>query len=160
MKQIVKKAPIILLVSFSLVGCVSRSKQELMRIEEKTELKYLTDGKILFYYDDIKGFDSSGPVYCVLDYSNSNKKEEFISQFYKVKTGENSLQNENSDKFETAVNNFLQQWMGNDYSSFDEQYKLDFTKSYSYYCPCLEPFEQALIYYAETSTAYLIYLEI
>ena len=154
MKQIVRRVSILFLISISLIGCTSKEER---RLQEFKSLKHLADAKILFYYDRIEGLDSSGPVYYVLDFKD--KEKDFIDQFYNAKTGENSLKKGPDTDFEWKVNEFVQQWIGFDYLTFDEEYQIDFEKTYEYYSPSLEPLEIALIYYAETSTAYLLYLE-
>ena len=158
MKQILKKAPILFLISFSLMGCTSKEVKLLKKIEDSGFVKHLTDAKILFSYEHITGFDSSGPVYYVLDFTD--KEKDFLDQFNNKKTGENSLLNGPSDKFEELVNDFVQQWIGMAYLEFKEEYQIDFEKPYSYYCASLErTIDYAIIYRSDTSIANLLYLQ-
>ena len=147
MKQILKKAPILFLISFSLIGCTSKEQRLLKDVEKHSGIKYLTASKIIFSYSKITGFeDQAGPVYYVLDYTNSDKKDEFVSLYFKNNSGKNS-------DFETKVDEFIEEEILGAYTSFEEQYKLDFDKPYSYYSSD----KLFLIYYQETSTAYFLY---
>lgn len=153
-----KRASILFLISFSLIGCASKEVKLLKKIEDSGFIKHLTDAKILFSYEHITGFDSSGPVYYVLDFTD--KEKDFLDQFNNKKTGENSLLNGPSDKFEELVNDFVQQWIGMAYLEFKEDYQIDFEKSYSYYCASLErTIDYAIIYHSDTSIANLLYLQ-
>ena len=147
MKQIIKKAPILFLISFSLIGCTSKEQRLLKDVEKHSGIKYLTASKIIFSYSKITGFeDQAGPVYYVLDYTNSDKKDEFVNLYFKNNSGKNS-------DFETKVDEFIEEEILGAYSSFDDQFKLDFDKPYSYYSSD----KLFLIYYQETSTAYFLY---
>ena len=147
MKQTIGKAFILFLISFSLIGCTSKEQRVLNDVQKHSGIKYLTDSKVLFAYTRISGFeDKAGPVYYVLDYSSSNKKEEFVSLYYLNKTRKD-------DEFEAAVDEFIEQKLIDAYYTFDDQYKLDFEKPYSYY----KENETFIIYYQETSIAYFLY---
>ena len=146
MNKILRKAPILFLISISLLGCAPKEQRILKNVEKNSGIKYLTSAKILFYYTNITGFeDQSGPVYYVLDFSKSNKKEEFINTYF-YKTGKNT-------EFEANVNEFVEQELVWVYSSFDSQYKLDFEASYSYY----QGEKLFMIYYPDTDVSYFLY---
>ena len=90
MIKILRKAPILFLISISLLGCAPKEQRTLMNVEKNSGIKYLTSAKILFSYTNITGVEGrSGPVYHVLDFSKSNKKEEFINTYF-YKTGKNT----------------------------------------------------------------------
>ena len=147
MRQILKKAPILFLISFSLLGCTYKEQKVLENAQKHSGIKYLTDAKVLFAYSKITGFeDQAGPVYYVLDYTSSNKKEEFVNLYF------NNNQGKSSD-FEIKVDEFIEQELIDAYDSFDNQYKLNFDKPYSYY----SSEKLFLIYYQETSVVYFIY---
>ena len=147
MKQALKKTPLLFLISFSLIGCTSKAQRVLSDVQKHSGVEYLTSAKILFSYSNITGFeDRSGPVYYVLDYTDSNKKEEFVNRYFLNKIGK-------SDEFEAEVNDFIEQELGDIYYSFDDQYKLDFDEPYSYY-KCDKLF---LVYYEKTSIVYFLY---
>lgn len=146
MIKIIRKAPILFLISISLFGCAPKEQRILKNVEKNSGIKYLTSAKILFSYTNITGFeDRSGPVYYVLDFSKSNKKEEFISTYFD-KAGKNT-------EFEAKVNEFVEQELVGAYSSFDSQYKLNFEASYSYY----QGEKLFMIYYLDTDVSYFLY---
>ncbi len=146
MNKIIRKAPILFLISISLLGCAPKDQRILKDVEKNSGIKYLTSAKILFSYTNITGFeDQSGPVYYVLDFSKSNKKEEFINTYF-YKTGKNT-------EFEAKVNEFVEQELVRVYSSFDSQYKLNFETSYSYY----QGEKLFIIYYPDTDVSYFLY---
>ncbi len=146
MIKILRKAPILFLISISLLGCAPKERRTLMNVEKNSGIKYLTSAKILFSYTNISGFEGrSGPVYYVLDFSKSNKKDAFINTYFD-KTGK-------STEFETNVNEFVEQKLVWVYSSFDSQYKLDFEASYSYY----QGEDLFMIYYPDTDVSYFLY---
>ena len=146
MNKILRKAPVLFLISTSLLGCAPKEQRTLMNVEKNSGIKYLTSAKILFSYTNITGFeDQSGPVYYVLDFSKSNKKEEFISTYFD-KTGKNA-------EFEANVNEFVEQELVWVYSSFDSQYKLNFEASYSYY----QGDKLFMVYYPNTDVSYFLY---
>ena len=146
MNKILRKAPILFLISFSLLGCAPKEQRILKSVEKNSGIKYLTSAKILFYYTNITGFEGkSGPVYYVLDFSKSNKKDAFINTYFD-KTGKNT-------EFEAKVNEFVEQELVGVYSSFDSQNKLDFEASYSYY----QGEDLFMIYYPDTDVSYFLY---
>ena len=146
MNRILRKASILFLISFSLLGCAPKEQRILKDVEKNSGIKYLTSAKILFSYTNITGFeDQSGPVYYVLDFSKSNKKEEFINTYF-YKTGKNT-------EFETNVNEFVEQELVGVYSSFDSQYKLNFEASYSYY----QSKKLFMVYYSDKDVSYFLY---
>ena len=146
MNKIIRNAPILFFISISLLGCAPKEQRILKDVEKNSRIKYLTSAKILFSYTNITGFeDQSGPVYYVLDFSKSNKKEEFINTYF-YKTGKNT-------EFEAKVNEFVEQELVRVYSSFDSQYKLNFETSYSYY----QGEKLFIIYYPDTDVSYFLY---
>lgn len=146
MNKIIRKAPILFLISISLLGCAPKDQRILKDVEKNSGIKYLTSAKKLFSYTNITGFeDQSGPIYYVLDFSKSNKKEEFINTYF-YKTGKNT-------EFEAKVNEFVEQELVRVYSSFDSQYKLNFETSYSYY----QGEKLFIIYYPDTDVSYFLY---
>ena len=146
MNKILRKAPTLFLISISLLGCAPKEQRILKAVEKNSGVKYLTSAKILFYYTNITGFEGkSGPVYYVLDFSKSNKKDAFINTYFD-KTGKNT-------EFEAKVNEFVEQELVGVYSSFDSQNKLDFEASYSYY----QGEDLFMIYYPDTDVSYFLY---
>ena len=146
MKQTLKSS-ILFLISFSLFSCGNNDQRILKDVEKHSGMKYLSSAKIVFSYTNITGFeDRAGPVYYVLDFSNSNKKDQFINLYFLNKR-------EKSGEFETALNKFVQEELGGVYYTFDKQYQLDLEAPYSYY------YEENLflIYYQETSITYFLY---
>ncbi len=146
MIKIIRKAPILFLISFSLIGCTTKEQRILRDVEKNSGINYLTSAKILFSYTNITGFeDKAGPVYYVLDYSKSDKKEEFINKYFD-KTG--------SDKeFETKLIEFIDQEYGEVYNSFDPKYKINLDLPNGTY----RSENLFMIYYPETDVAYFLY---
>ncbi len=146
MNKILRKAPILFLISFSLIGCKPKEQRILKDVEKNSGINYLTSAKILFSYTNITGFeDRAGPVYYVLDFSKSNKKDTFINTYFD-KAGKNT-------EFEAKVNEFVEQKLVDVYSSFDSRYKLDFEASYSYY----QGEKLFMVYYPDTDVSYFLY---
>lgn len=146
MKQVLK-ASILFLISFNLLGCSNNEERILKDAERYSGINYLSSAKIVFSYTNISGFeDRAGPVYYVLDFSNSNKKDQFINKYFFNKR-------DKSGEFEAAINNFVQEELGSVYYSFDKQYQLDLEAPYSYY----SEENLFLIYYEKSSTAYFLY---
>ena len=146
MIKILRKTHILFLISISLLGCAPKEQRILKDVEKNSGINYLTSAKILFSYTNITGFeDQSGPVYYVLDFSKSNKKEEFINTYF-YKAGKNT-------EFEANVNEFVEQELVRVYSSFDSQYKLNFETSYSYY----QSKKLFMVYYPDTDVSYFLY---
>ena len=159
MNKNLKKASILFLISFSLIGCTDQAKQRLKRLERESSIKHWIEGTILFHYEHITGMDSSGPVYFVLDFSANN--ENFLAQFsnteketyFKLKQGPDMT-------FETRTNEFVQEWIGSAYYSWDEEYQINFEKPYSYF-RYGEPdsgLAFGFVYYTETDVVNLFYL--
>ena len=127
MNTILRKAPILFLISISLLGCV-------------------TSAKILFSYSNITGFeDRAGPVYYVLDFSKSNKKDEFINTYFD-KTG-------SDNEFNTKLTEFIEQEFVGVYSSFDAQYKINLDLAHGTY----RRDNLFMIYYPDTDVSYFLY---
>lgn len=146
MNKIIGKAPILFLISISLLGCSPKEQRILKDVEKNSGIKYLTSAKILFSYTNITGFeDKAGPVYYVLDYSKSDKKEEFINKYFD-KTG--------SDKeFEIKLTEFINQEFGEVYNSFDLNYKINLDLPHGTY----RSENLFMIYYPETDVSYFLY---
>ena len=146
MNKILRKAPILFLISFSLLGCTPKEQRILKDVEKNSGIKYLTSAKILFSYTNITGFeDRSGPVYYVLDFSKSNKKEEFINTYFD-KTG-------SDNEFDTKLREFIEQEMVGDYASFDSKYKINFDAPRGTY----RRENLFMIYYPDTDVSYFLY---
>ena len=146
MNKILKKASILFLISFSLIGCTSKEQRLLKDVEKYSHINYLTDGKILFSYSNITGFeDKAGPVYYVLDYSKSDKKDVFINTYFD-KTG-------SDNEFDTKLREFIEREMVGDYASFDSKYKINFDAPRGTY----RRENLFMIYYPDTDVSYFIY---
>ena len=146
MKQIIRKAPILFLISISLLGCTPKEQRILKAVEKNSGIKYLTSAKILFSYTNISGFEGqSGPVYYVLDFSKSNKKDAFINTYFD-KTGSDS-------EFDAKLTEFLDKEFVGVYSGFDQEYKINFDAPRGTY-RCENLF---MIYYPDTDVSYFLY---
>ena len=159
MNKILRKAPILFLISISLIGCTSEEDKVLKRLEKNFHLKHIVGSKLLFVYEDFKGFDNAGPAYYVVDLANT--EEEFNRQFESSKPELVPWRytNQKDAEFETRVNDFIQQWMANAYLSFDEEYKIDFNRRYAFFHQTSEPFERAFISYEGSSIYYFLYYQ-
>ena len=146
MNKILKKAPILFLISISLLGCAPKEQRILKAVEKNSEIKYLTSAKILFSYTNITGFEGrSGPVYYVLDFSKSNKKDAFINTYFD-KTGSDS-------EFEAKLTEFLDKEFVGVYSGFDQEYKINFDAPRGTY----RRENLFMIYYPDTDVSYFLY---
>ena len=146
MNKIFRKAPILFLISISLLGCAPKDQRILKDVEKNSGIKYLTSAKILFSYSNITGFeDRAGPVYYVLDFSKSNKKDEFINTYFD-KTG-------SDNEFNTKLTEFINQEFGDVYSSFDSNYKVNLDLPHGTY----RRENLFMIYYPETDVSYFLY---
>ena len=146
MNEIIRKAPILFLISISLLGCASKEQRILKDVEKNSGIKYLTSAKILFSYSNITGFeDRAGPVYYVLDFSKSNKKDEFINTYFD-KTG-------SDNEFNTKLTEFIEQEFVGVYSSFDPQYKINLDLAHGTY----RRDNLFMIYYPDTDVSYFLY---
>jgi len=146
MNKILRKVPVLFLISFSLLGCTPKEQRILKDVEKNSGIKYLTSAKILFSYTNITGFeDRSGPVYYVLDFSKSNKKEEFINTYFD-KTG-------SDNEFDTKLTEFIEQKFVGVYISFDPQYKVNLDLAHSSY----RRENLFMIYYPDTDVSYFLY---
>ena len=141
-----KKASILFLISFSLLGCAPTEQRILKDVEKNSGIKYLTSAKILFSYTNITGFeDQSGPVYYVLDFSKSNKKDTFINTYFDL-TG-------NDSEFDAKLTEFIEQEFVGVYSSFDPQYKINLDLAHGTY----RREKLFMIYYPDTDVSYFLY---
>ena len=146
MNEIIRKAPILFLISISLLGCASKEQRILKDVEKNSGIKYLTSAKILFSYTNITGFeDQSGPVYYVLDFSKSNKKDTFINTYFDL-TG-------NDSEFDAKLTEFIEQEFVGVYSSFDPQYKINLDLAHGTY----RREKLFMIYYPDTDVSYFLY---
>ena len=146
MNIILRKAPILFLISFSLLGCTPKEQRTLKAVEKNSGIKYLTSAKILFSYTNITGFeDRTGPVYYVLDFSKSNKKEEFINTYFD--------KTESDDEFDAKLTEFLDKEFVGVYSGFDQEYKINFDARRGTY----RRDNLFMIYCPDTDVSYFLY---
>lgn len=147
MKQILKRASILFLISFSLLGCASKEQKLLKDVEKYSGIQYLSSAKIVFSYAMVNGFeDKAGPVYYVLDFTKSNKKQEFVNQYCINKKDESS-------DFKASLKEFVDKEIGGAYYLFDSQYQIDLDEPYFYY----HEEKLYLIYLEKTDIAYFVY---
>ena len=159
MKLMLKQTSILCLISFSLIGCTPSNIKFLKEFERKFGLHYIVGSEILFAYDDFKGLDNAGPAYYVFDLGAN--REKFFDQFnhsqpqlipWQLGGGTNS-------DFENRVNNFIEQWFSDVYSTFDEQYKIVFGNHYIYFEVMTDPLEKAFVSYEGSTTVYFLYYQ-
>ena len=101
--------------------------------------------------------DNSGPVYFVLDFHANNQN--FLAQFNKGE--EPNLKQGPDMTFEAKTNEFVQNEIGPDYYSWNEEFQINFEKPYSYF-RYGEPdsgLTFAFVYYTETDIVNLFYLK-
>lgn len=140
---------------FLLCSCYS-GKSQLIKIEKETGIQNLARGNIMFSFNDVKGFDSSGILYYVIDFKN--KEDYFLEQFSKSKN-ENHLNYENNPIFEGKVEHLIDQYFKLDYDNFKTEYKINWSKKYLYYYDSLDILTFSLIYYEEKSILHLLKLQ-
>ena len=155
MNKILKKASILFLISFSLLGCTDLTKKRLKELESKCAIKHWITGDPIFHYEHLTGMDNSGPVYFVLDFHANN--QDFLAQFNKGE--EPSLKQGPDMTFETKVNEFVQNKIGSAYYSWNEEFQINFEKPYSYYRSGEADSELTFgfVYYTETNIVNLFY---
>ncbi len=147
MKQNLKRASILFLISFSLFSCGNNDQRILKDVEKHSGINYLSSAKIVFSYTNISGFeDRAGPVYYVLDFTKSNKKQEFVNQYCINKKDESS-------DFKASLKEFVDKEIGDVYYLFDSQYQIDLDEPYFYY----HEEKLYLIYLEKTDIAYFVY---
>ncbi len=157
MIKILRKAPILFLISISLIGCTDLTKKRLKELESKCAIKHWITGNPIFHYEHLTGMDNSGPVYFVLDFSANN--ESFLAQFNTEKETDFKLKQGPDMMFETKTNEFVQREIGSAYYSWDEEFQINFEKPYSYY-GSVEPDSMltfGFVYYTETDVVNLFY---
>lgn len=152
MKKIVYKF-IFCLIIFSTIGCFNDGANLYLKdIAIGTGFRNITEAKTLFYFNNLTGWDSSGPLYYVLDYSdvddnvrltNTTSKERFFL------SGRDS-------NFESIVDSFVLEKLSGKYDNFEEKYKIDWTQPYMYYSANEEYVGTAMIYYKETELMYVL----
>ena len=158
MNTILKKASILFLISFSLLGCTDLTKKRVKQLEKECAIKHWIKGDVQFHYEHLTGMDNSGPVYFVFDFSINN--EEFLSQFNN-KGEEPSLKQGPDMTFEAKANEFVQNEIGTAYYSWNEEFQINFEKPYSYYRSGEADSELTFgfVYYTETDIVNLFYLK-
>ena len=157
MNKIIKKASILFLISFSLLGCTDLTKKRLKQLESECNIKHWIKGDVQFHYEHLTGMDNSGPVYFVFDFSINN--EEFLAQFNKGE--EPNLKQGPDMTFEAKANEFVQNKIGPAYYSWNEEFQINFEKPYSYYRSGEADSEITFgfVYYTETDIVNLFYLK-
>ena len=157
MKKILKKASILFLISFSLLGCTDLTKKRLKQLESECAIKHWIAGDPIFHYEHLTGMDNSGPVYFVLDFHANN--QDFLAQFNKGE--EPSLKQGPDMTFEAKTNEFVQNKIGSAYYSWNEEFQINFEKPYSYYRSGEADSELTFgfVYYTETDIVNLFYLK-
>ncbi len=158
MIKILRKAPILFLISISLIGCTDLTKKRLKELESKCAIKHWITGNPIFHYEHLTGMDNSGPVYFVLDFSANNEK--FLAQFFNTEKETYFKLKQGPDMtFEARANEFVQNEIGPVYYSWNEEYQINFEKPYSYF-RYGEPdtgLTFGFVYYNETDVVNLFY---
>lgn len=164
MKKIINFLILICLM-FYLSGCKQKPQSYLNKIEERQNIKYLVDAEVLFFFENVGGFDSSGICYFVLSYENKNI--DFLSQFdyqniegikdenvKEVKQGRNY-------EFEEKVNELINNFMKEEYETFDDMYKIDWNEKYSYLndTPPMTAVDCPMIYFEDSATLIIVKLQ-
>ena len=134
-------------------------KDKLIKIENDTNVHFLSSANIIFYYSNVSGWDSAGVMYFVLQYDE--RPTELFSQFYVTSELDSTIKetakigNNKDEEFEKSINSIINGFI-DDYDKFDEEYKIDWEKKYSFItnkdffrtCP--------IIYFEDSKTAILI----
>lgn len=144
MKKAILLTNIILLTSL-LIGCTNKEKNYLQNIADGTGFVHLVDAKIVFSYINVTGFDSSGPLYYVLDYSGVEETKRFENPRSKDRV----LKDGRDSNFETIVDGFINYKISDSYETFKDEYKIDWEKPYRFYTSSEEYIGTALIYYQD-----------
>lgn len=132
-------------------GCFQKNKTRYLEgIANGTGFYNITEAKVLYFYSNITGMDSSGPLYYVLDYNHVDESRRFQNTVDKNR----ALIDGRNEKIEAAVDDYISQWLSDEYSKIDDKYKIDWNKSYKYYSTYEEYVGCVLIYYEDTSLLY------
>lgn len=130
----------------------SNNTYYLKQFADGTGFKNIAKANVLFYYDNLTGWDSSGPLYYVLDYSNVDSEIRFINTTSKERT----FTDGRDDNFEGIVDTFIKNKLGDAYINFNEEYKINWDKSYKYYSANEKYIGTALIYYEDSEVLYIL----
>ncbi|MCR5308528.1 MAG: hypothetical protein K6E21_00240 [Bacilli bacterium] len=138
---------------FSTLGCHNDTGSRYLKdIATGTGFKNIADGKILFFFNGLTGWDASGSLYYVLDYSNVDDNIRFTNTTSK----ERFFLSGRDSKFESIVDDFVLDKLSNNYNYFEEKYKIDWNQPYIYYSANEEYVGTAMIYYKETELLYVL----
>lgn len=142
-----------LIISTCLSGCFNNNESRYLKgVADATGFANIADANVLFCYENITGWDSSGPLYLVADYSNVDSNIRFVNTTEKKWTlsiGRNS-------KFEEIVNAFIADYLKDKYVTFDDKYKIDWDKPYKYYSTDEDYIGCALIFYEDSGLLYAL----
>ena len=130
----------------------SNNTYYLKQFASGTGFKNISEANVLFYYNNLTGWDSSGPLYYVLDYSNVDSEIRFINTTSKERT----FTDGRDDNFEGIVDTFIKNKLGDAYINFNEEYKINWDKSYKYYSANEKYIGTALIYYEDSEVLYIL----
>lgn len=145
------------IILFSSSSCSNDCKSYLKKIEKETGIQKLTSGNVLFCYNDVTGFDSSGILYYVLDYKD--QEYDFLKQFSDVTGSKLCLHSDKNDLFESKVNNLILKYFATEYEKFENKYKIDWSSENLFYYDSLDILTFSLVYYEEKSLLYLLKYE-
>lgn len=145
----------IVLIPLALTSCTNKQKIHLKSIADGTGFTNLTNAKVLFYYANLTGMDSSGPLYYVLDYSGVDE----TIRFENIKEKDRAFVDGRNNDFESIVNTFITDEIADDYTSFGDEYKIDWNKPYKYYSSIKEYIGTALIYYQDNNLLFALKLK-
>ncbi|MCR5309021.1 MAG: hypothetical protein K6E21_02810 [Bacilli bacterium] len=144
----------ILLMSLLLPSCFRNNEMYYLNgIANGTGFDNIAKANVLYFYSNITGMDSSGPLYYVLDYSEVDELVRFNNTVDKRRT----LTDGRNENLETVVNSYISKWLSDIYSKLDEKYKIDWNKPYKYYSTYEEYVGCVLIYYENDGLLYALY---
>lgn len=135
----------LLAISCFAVACTNKDNNYLQHIAKGSGFVHLVDAKIVFSYTNVTGFDSSGPLYYVLDYSEVEETKRFENPTSKDRV----LKDGRDSSFEAIVEKFINNDINDSYETFKDEYKINWEKPYRFYTSYEEYIGTALIYYQD-----------
>lgn len=141
------------MIPFILSGCFKDKEAGYMKnFANGSGFKNLADAPVLFSNSKITGWDRSGPLYFVADCNNIDDDIKFVNTTSKDRT---FIDGKNED-FERSVDNFINEKFNDVYSTFEEQYKINWDSPYKYYCDSEDYSGDKWIYFNDTELLFVV----
>lgn len=131
-------------------GCSKYNETNLNYIENKSGIKYLSNGKIEYYFDGTNKFLSDGYKYYVITFDD--KPTELLNQKYNEKEEKNLFVFGIDKEIENIFNNAIS--ILNNKNDFKTEYTINFKHEYYYMTNCDQFYA---LYDTELNKIFLLY---